>query len=138
MDCADPQSDEHAAEYTLYEWFGSMDPSRYLRVDMWEKMDRPTEGYSAQKPTYEFRPDFSPANVETYGSVAAMLNHALEITYGCRGSPNWSIWAMGDRLNTAAWEVEKAITHAKLDESDPSLFLLDLWVLDLKAKMRAM
>jgi hypothetical protein len=102
----------------------------------WLANGSPTPGYFQQKPTYYFEPRYE--LVEDYGSRASVINVALEITFGSRGTNGWTIWASGDRINSLLQEVRLAFLMAKADSADTQIGLLDLWIEELFEQLQSM
>lgn len=120
----------------LISWSASLDKSLRPDFNDWLSQGSPTPGYTQQKPTYFLDPRYD--LVDDYGSRATVINAALEIAFGSRGSTGWTIWASGDRINMLMQDVRQAILVTKADSSDTQIGLLDLWIDDLFEQLKTM
>jgi hypothetical protein len=83
-----------------YHWASYLKVPGIPQYHEWVKADKPTGSYTGAKSTYLLEFDYN--KCEDYGSEVGMVNHALEVCFGCRGSSGagWSIWIRGDHLIT--------------------------------------
>lgn len=100
----------------------------------WDGLGRACLNYHGHPAQYTFSSRFSNSEIEKYDTKANCMNHALELCFGLRADPHWSIWARGDHMNKLMLDVRSCYLQLKDDKED--MQLVDLWIDSIFAQLQ--